>query len=43
MISTMLNMLFNTYGQLLLKAAVTHGWHFDVVAEWSMEQLIECK
>jgi hypothetical protein len=21
----------------------THGWLFDVVAEWAMEQWIECK
>jgi hypothetical protein len=42
-ISTILNMLFNTYGQLLFTATVTHVWHFDVVAEWVMEQSIECK
>jgi hypothetical protein len=36
-------MLFNRYGQLLLTAAATQGWHFDVVAEWAMEQSIECK
>ena len=42
-ISTILNMLFNTYGQLLFTATATHVWHFDVVAEWVMEQSIECK
>ena len=42
-ISTILNMILNTYEQLLLTATATHGWYFDVVAEWAMKQSIKSK